>query len=115
MFVPSGTLVKSTITSALSAGPDQELRQLDRLRQEPSFSTYLREWHTVIHLEDQEPCLVAVQDPELVLPLFDILERPGLAVYNNAVPEELRVPDRRNVAGRSVGPVKPSKNTLLSG
>ena len=51
----------------------------------------------LVEVEDEEPGLAAVEDPEPVAALLDGLERPGVAVDDDHVAEELRVPDRRDV------------------
>ena len=51
----------------------------------------------LVEVEDEEPRLAAVEDPEPVAALLDGLERPGVAVDDDHVAEELGVPDRRDV------------------
>ena len=51
----------------------------------------------LVEVEDEEAGLAAVEDPEPVAALFDVQEWPGVAVDDDHVAEELRVPDRREV------------------
>ena len=51
----------------------------------------------LVEVEDEEPRLAAVEDPEPVAALLDGQERPGVAVDHDHVAEELGVPDRRDV------------------
>src|SRR4029077_8468302 len=57
----------------------------------------------VAEVEDQEACLAAVEEAQAVPPLLDDLERPGVAVGDDHVAEELRVPDRGELAVWDVG------------
>ena len=79
-----------------------------------------------VHFEDQETRVADVQEAEPVAALLDVEERPGVAVDHHRVAEELRVPDRRDVARRPSQALSgmngicssgetPSKNARLSG
>ena len=54
-------------------------------------------------LEDQEARVAAVEEPEAVAARLDRQHRPGAAVDDHRVAEDLRVPDRRDVALGDVG------------
>jgi hypothetical protein len=51
-----------------------------------------------IQLEEQRARVARVEAAEAIAALLDVEERPGVAVDHHRVAEELRVPDRRDVA-----------------
>ena len=106
---PTGTFAKSTMTSARSAEPQQEAaavvgRHVHRRSEEAALVADLPglDARDAGEVEDQEPRLAAVQEAEPVPALLDDLERPRGAVRDEHVAEELRVPDRGELAGGDV-------------
>ena len=116
--MPTGTLVKSTIRSARSARPISSRLPLvggevHRRGQEAALVADLPDLDAgdVAEVEDQEARLAAVEEPQPVAALLDRLERPGVAVDHDHVAEELRVPDRRELAVRDVGRARCRRRT----
>jgi hypothetical protein len=66
-------------------------------------------------VEDEEPGLASVEETEPVAALLHGQVRPGRTVGDHHVPEELGVPDRRDVRGGMYRPVMPSKNSRVFG
>ena len=81
-------------------GAHQQPLELHRRGQEAALGADLPERQVVLQLQDQEAAVAAVQDPEAVAALLDVEVRPGGAVDEHRRAEELRLPDRRDVAPR---------------
>ena len=118
---PTGTLVKSTITSARSARPisswlPRPVMLTGAARKPPSLPICQTSTPGIVgEVEDQEARLAAVEEAEAVAPLLDVQERPGVAVHHDRVAEELRVPDRRDVGVRGcTGPGRRRRRTRAS-
>ena len=102
--MPTGTLVKSTIRSARSAGPISSrlplsaVRLTGAARKPPSLPICQTSTPGIwpksrIRKRDWQP----FRKRKPVAPLLHRLERPGVAVDHDRVAEELGVPDRREV------------------
>src|SRR5574337_75510 len=85
---------------ALGGGHEQPVcvkgSEVRRRRQEAAFVADGPDFHAgnAAEIQDQEARLAAVQEAEAVAPLLHRLEGPGVAVGDEAVAEELRIPDR---------------------
>ena len=133
---PRGTSVKSTMTSARSAGRISSCCELHRRGQEAALGC--RSARTACRCSScriRKRALAAVEEAEAVAALLDLQVRPGLAVDDHRVAEELGVPDaarcrsaRRpapcrvsGIAARAPGncwlpgSFRPSKKARLSG
>ena len=97
--MPGWTRLKSTMTSARSAGAMQQLllSWTGSGRYPPSLPIWVKR-HAVAHAEDEEARLGPVEQTQTVPPLLDVQVRPRLAVHDQGVAEELGVPLRRDVA-----------------
>ena len=92
---------------------EQQLLDLHRGGQEAAVVADLPERHIASHPQDQEPRVAAVQEPEPVATPLHLQIWPGGAVDDDRVAEELRVPDRGDVARATAGRVGHKRDPQL--
>ena len=91
------------MTSARSAGAISSRDSFaGRGRKPPSLPICQNGRPSTIELQNQRARIAGVQEPEAVAALLDVEERPGVAVDHHRVAEELRIPDRRDIARAAV-------------
>src|SRR5829696_6325501 len=111
--LPTARFVKSTITSPRSAGPSSISGRLDRRGQEAALVADLPQRQPVGEAQNQEARVAAVQEAEAVASLLHVERGPGGAVDDDRVAEELRVPDRRDVARAAAGRIGHERDLQL--
>src|SRR5215207_8244375 len=113
--VPSGVSVKSTITSARSAGAMSRSGSSTGAGRKPPSLPICQNVSPVDIRRIRKRELQPVEEAEAVAPLLHLQRRPRGAVDDDRVAEELRVPDRRDVALAAAGGVGHERDPQLRG